>query len=203
MGGVVSERICFFCNSVSRSGCTAPTRSYFFFASTFCQLTPQERLCRGRPPLSLVRLISGSLTMAGDGGGFLCGACVCFVVIPAVILIILSFSSLQPVEYGLNFNVRAPLAARSCAAWCPLRAPRPTVTRTHERARTPHRYVGSLLAARGGAERGPDTPSAHSRALRPSRCRWRIRRTPSPACTSLGSGTGSFASPASSRPSSS
>jgi len=42
--------------------------------------------------------------MAGDGGGFLCGACVCFVVIPAVILIILSFSSLQPVEYGLNFN---------------------------------------------------------------------------------------------------
>lgn len=34
----------------------------------------------------------------------MCGACVCFVLIPAIILIVLSFSSLQPVEYGLNYN---------------------------------------------------------------------------------------------------
>lgn len=42
--------------------------------------------------------------MAGGDGTFLCGACACFVVIPSIILIVLSFSSLQPVEYGLNFN---------------------------------------------------------------------------------------------------
>ena len=42
--------------------------------------------------------------MAGGDGPFLCGACACFVVIPSIILIVLSFSSLQPVEYGLNFN---------------------------------------------------------------------------------------------------
>ena len=41
--------------------------------------------------------------MAGDGA-FLCGACVCFVLVPSIILIVLSFASLQPVEYGLNFN---------------------------------------------------------------------------------------------------
>lgn len=37
-------------------------------------------------------------------GAFLCGACVCFVLVPSIILIILSFQSLQPVEFGLNFN---------------------------------------------------------------------------------------------------
>lgn len=42
--------------------------------------------------------------MAGGDGTFLCGACVCFVLIPSVILIVLSFATLQPVEYGLNFN---------------------------------------------------------------------------------------------------
>ena len=42
--------------------------------------------------------------MAGGDGTFLCGACACFVVIPSIILIVLSFSSLQPIEYGLNFN---------------------------------------------------------------------------------------------------
>jgi len=39
-----------------------------------------------------------------DSGMFLCGSCVCFVLIPAVILIALSFQTLEPVEYGLNFN---------------------------------------------------------------------------------------------------
>ena len=39
-----------------------------------------------------------------DSGTFLCGSCLCFVAIPAVILIALSFATLEPVEYGLNFN---------------------------------------------------------------------------------------------------
>jgi len=39
-----------------------------------------------------------------DGSAFLCGSCLCFVVVPAVILIALSFQTLEPVEYGLNFN---------------------------------------------------------------------------------------------------
>ena len=34
----------------------------------------------------------------------LCTACLCFVLLPSVILIILSFATLEPVEYGLNFN---------------------------------------------------------------------------------------------------
>lgn len=40
--------------------------------------------------------------MAGEP--LLCGACVCFVLIPSVILIILSFATLEPIEYALNFN---------------------------------------------------------------------------------------------------
>jgi hypothetical protein len=35
---------------------------------------------------------------------FLSGACLVFVIIPAAILIALSFATLEPVEYGLNFN---------------------------------------------------------------------------------------------------
>ncbi|KAL1512042.1 hypothetical protein AB1Y20_005316 [Prymnesium parvum] len=42
--------------------------------------------------------------MAGDGGGALAAACVCFIVVPAVVLIVLSFQTLEPIEYGLNFN---------------------------------------------------------------------------------------------------
>ena len=40
----------------------------------------------------------------GGSGSFLCASCVCFVALPAVILIVLSFATLEPVEYGLNFN---------------------------------------------------------------------------------------------------
>ena len=39
-----------------------------------------------------------------DSGIFVGGSCFCFVLVPAVILIILSFATLEPVEYGLNFN---------------------------------------------------------------------------------------------------
>ena len=39
-----------------------------------------------------------------ESGVFLCGSVLCLVVFPAVILIILSFATLEPVEYGLNFN---------------------------------------------------------------------------------------------------
>ena len=46
-----------------------------------------------------------------DQGGFMCGACMCFVVVPSVILILLSFATLEPIEYGLNFNA---ITARSC-----------------------------------------------------------------------------------------
>jgi len=42
--------------------------------------------------------------MPEGGGMFLCGSCCVFVTIPAIILIILSFATLEPVEYGLNFN---------------------------------------------------------------------------------------------------
>ena len=42
--------------------------------------------------------------MAGDSSVFLCGSCICFVLVPAVILIVLSFATLEPIEYGLNFN---------------------------------------------------------------------------------------------------
>lgn len=38
------------------------------------------------------------------GGSFLLGVCCCFILIPSVILIVMSFAGLQPVEYGLNFN---------------------------------------------------------------------------------------------------
>jgi len=39
-----------------------------------------------------------------DSSSTLLGACCCFIVIPSVILIALSFQSLEPIEYGLNFN---------------------------------------------------------------------------------------------------
>ena len=39
-----------------------------------------------------------------DAGLFFGGSCLCFVIVPATILIILSFATLEPVEYGLNFN---------------------------------------------------------------------------------------------------
>jgi len=41
--------------------------------------------------------------MAG-GEFFILGTCCCFVVIPGIILLALSFSSLQTIEYGLDFN---------------------------------------------------------------------------------------------------
>jgi len=37
-------------------------------------------------------------------GFTMCCACVAFVLVPAAILIMLSFATLEPVEYGLNFN---------------------------------------------------------------------------------------------------
>jgi len=37
-------------------------------------------------------------------GFTICCACIAFVIIPAIILIMLSFQTLEPVEYGLNFN---------------------------------------------------------------------------------------------------
>ena len=42
--------------------------------------------------------------MSGNGGGTLCGVCTCFIVIPSFIMIMMSFSSLQSVEYGLDYN---------------------------------------------------------------------------------------------------
>ena len=48
-------------------------------------------------------------------GSFICAACLCFVLVPSTILIWLSFATLQPVEYGLNFNaitVRLPAQAQ-------------------------------------------------------------------------------------------
>mmetsp|Transcript_40013 Transcript_40013/g.105764 ORF Transcript_40013/g.105764 Transcript_40013/m.105764 type:complete len:320 (+) Transcript_40013:152-1111(+) len=37
-------------------------------------------------------------------GMTICCACVAFVLVPSIILIMLSFATLEPVEYGLNFN---------------------------------------------------------------------------------------------------
>ena len=37
-------------------------------------------------------------------GGTLCGVCTCFIVIPSFIMIMMSFSSLPTVEYGLDYN---------------------------------------------------------------------------------------------------
>ena len=42
--------------------------------------------------------------MSGNGGGTLCGVCTGFIVIPSFIMIMMSFSSLQSVEYGLDYN---------------------------------------------------------------------------------------------------
>ena len=42
--------------------------------------------------------------MSGNGGGVLCGVCTCFIVIPSLIMIMMSFSSLPTVEYGLDYN---------------------------------------------------------------------------------------------------
>ena len=42
--------------------------------------------------------------MSGNGGGVLCGVCTCFIVIPSIIMISMSFSSLPTVEYGLDYN---------------------------------------------------------------------------------------------------
>lgn len=42
--------------------------------------------------------------MSGGVSSAMCGACVCFVLIPAIILIYVSFSTLEPIEYGLDFN---------------------------------------------------------------------------------------------------
>ena len=42
--------------------------------------------------------------MSGNGGGTLCGVCTCFIVIPSFIMIMMSFSSLPTVEYGLDYN---------------------------------------------------------------------------------------------------
>ena len=42
--------------------------------------------------------------MSGNGGGVLCGVCFCFIVIPSIIMISMSFSSLPTVEYGLDYN---------------------------------------------------------------------------------------------------
>jgi len=42
--------------------------------------------------------------MAESSGFALCFAFLCFIAIPAVILILLSFSSLQTIEYGLDYN---------------------------------------------------------------------------------------------------
>lgn len=49
-------------------------------------------------------------------GATLCGACVCFVLIPSFILIVLSFAQLQPVEYGLNVSSAAEALAVRAAA---------------------------------------------------------------------------------------
>ena len=42
--------------------------------------------------------------MSGNGGGVLCGVCTCFIMIPSIIMISMSFSSLPTVEYGLDYN---------------------------------------------------------------------------------------------------
>jgi len=42
--------------------------------------------------------------MPGHSGAILCGVCTCFIVIPSIIMITMSFSSLPTVEYGLDYN---------------------------------------------------------------------------------------------------
>ena len=42
--------------------------------------------------------------MSSNAGGVLCGVCTCFIVIPSIIMISMSFASLPTVEYGLDYN---------------------------------------------------------------------------------------------------
>ena len=56
------------------------------------------------PPQPRTPRLHGAPNMSGNGGGVLCGVCTCFIVIPSIIMISMSFSSLPTVEYGLDYN---------------------------------------------------------------------------------------------------
>ena len=70
----------------------------------FHRLARAERALRRARRREGNELAQTGTNMSGNGGGTLCGVCTCFIVIPSFIMIMMSFSSLPTVEYGLDYN---------------------------------------------------------------------------------------------------